>query len=97
MFAQGWSIFYEPLHTAFEAREFVDDSGVQCFYCEQWNEADHRADLERERLALLRMQYVIIKTVLCVPQGDTFAAQIVDRITNVNEMLKKLAGYILIG
>ena len=96
MVAQRWPIFYEPLHTTFEARKCVDDRRVQRFYREQRNQADHRANLEWKRLALLGMQHVIVEAVLCVLQRDAFAAEVVDGFTDINEMFKELARYIFI-
>ena len=60
----------EPLHSALEARQAIDDFRLQRFHGKQRNQADHRTDLQEMLLAIRKLQYVVIKTILVVPQRD---------------------------
>src|SRR6476620_3331462 len=47
--------------------------------------------------AVREMQHVVIKAVLLVPQRYATRTEIIHRARNVNKVLKKLTGYVLVG
>src|SRR5690242_16465701 len=97
MLAQSGSVFYEPLHAALEPREFFDDVRVESLNREEWNEPDHGTNLEPDAFTIVIVQHVVVKPVLAVPQLDSLPAEIVHCFADINEVLEKLAGHVLVG
>ena len=44
-----------------------------------------------------RCKHVVVEAVLLVPQADPFAAHIVHRLRNINEVLEEFAGHVFVG
>src|SRR5215510_7910055 len=97
MLAELGAIFDEPLHAALETRQFVDRLGIEGFHREQRNQSDHRAHCERAALAVGQAEHVVKKPILIIPELDVFAAKVVHRAANIDEVLEEFARDILVN
>src|SRR5260370_20442860 len=86
----------EPLHAALETGQLIDEIGFQDANGKQGNQANHRAHPERQFHSIIAMQYIAIETVLLIPEFDAVCPHIIHGMSNVDEMLKELAGNIAI-
>ena len=71
-----------------------DLRGLRHLHGDQRNQADERADLQRNLPPVRRLELVVIKAVLFVPQAG--AAEGVHGVGNVDEMFEELRGDVLV-
>src|SRR6202022_2013221 len=64
---------------------------------EQRDQADHRAYFEGNVQSILVVQHVVVEAIFPVPQLNTIGGEVVHGMSDIDEMLKKLAGNIAIG
>jgi hypothetical protein len=83
------------LHAALEARQFLNDIGLQGFHRKQGNQPDHGPDLQWTACMIRQMQHIVEKAIPVIPQG--MPADIIHGMRNVHEVLEKFAGDILIS
>ena len=72
--------------------------GLERLHREERDQADHRADLQREWAgAAGQVEHVVVEAVLVVPEADPLAAEVVHGVRDVDEVLEELARHVLVG
>src|SRR3954469_23700130 len=89
-------MFQEPLQARAEARQLLQQRRLDRGHGEQWDQPDHRVDLQRLVVAGAKVQYIVEELVLLIPERNTIIADIVHRLGNIQEMLEELGGYIFV-
>src|SRR5215831_5597630 len=87
----------KPLHTSLETGEAVNDLRLERFDGEKGNKTDHGTNLEVVLFSVGKMEQVVVETIFFIPEGDAVGAEIVHRVSDVDEVLEELAGDIFIG
>src|SRR5579859_1360185 len=87
----------EPLHTALEAGQTVDDFRLESFDGEERNQADHGTDFEVVLLAVRKMQQVVVKAVFFVPERYAVGAEVIHGVSDVHEVFEELAGDVFVS
>ena len=91
----------EPVHAAAERRRACPSaSGSSVCDGEQRDQADQRADPQRDAAVVRRVQHVVEEAVLLVPEVVPFAAVLTaaaHRVRDVEEVLPELARDVLVG
>ena len=67
VFAEIRSIVDKPLQAALEARQSIDDVGLQGFDRKQRDEADHGAQPHLDVIAVAEMQDIVEKAIVFIP------------------------------
>jgi hypothetical protein len=78
-----------------ETRQHVQDVGFEVLGREERDDADHRADAERNAPAALELQLVVVEAVLVVPEPAT--AEAVHGVDDRDEVLEELRRQVLAG
>src|SRR6266496_2530561 len=86
-----------PLESLLKSRKRVEQRGLDCFHRYQRHQADKRAHPHPHISSAGRMQHVIEKLVLLVPEPDAFATKIVHRGSDAEKVLKEFRRYILVN
>ena len=91
---QARLIFQKPFQPFVKSRQLPNLVLLQNLHRDQWQQAHHRARLQRDHL-VIREQLVVIESVRLVPQPRP--AERVHRVGNLHEVLKKLRRHVLVG
>src|SRR5262249_36261480 len=87
----------EPFQATLESRHPIEQLGLQRLDREQRNQADHRPHFHWQAAAVRKVEDVIVEAVFVVPQLNAFLVHVVYCVSDVEEMLPKLASSVLIG
>src|SRR5262249_20414851 len=97
------AVVEEPLQAAIEVGKLVEQFGLQSLHGKEWDEPDHRADLELDHLAPGTVQLIVIELLLLVPeahsglQGSRFGSYRSHSLGDAQEMLEELGGDVLVN
>src|SRR5277367_695149 len=87
----------EPIHAALEIRKARKIFGVEYLDGKKRNETHHRAHLHGNGfVSRTKVQDVIVKTILLVPEANSLVSHVVHGQRNINEMLEEFTGDILV-
>ena len=86
----------EPFQPALERGQLLQQRRLDRGDGVERDQADHRAHLERLILAVRQVQHVVEELVLLVPQPNPFAADIVHRLGDIQEVLEELGGDVFV-
>ncbi len=84
----------KPVHALFEARQGFDESGFHGVHRKQRDDTDDGAHAHGDGLPIRQTQAVVEEFVFFVPQS--FAADAVYGVRDVQEMLEELVGDVFI-
>src|SRR5215469_11218277 len=90
------AVFEKPARMAGELLQPLEHRTLQHLDSEDRDQSDHRAHLERHSLAAGKIEDVVIKFVLFVPQPDSFPANICHRLGDVEKMLEEFDRDVLV-
>ncbi len=79
-----------------ELRQPGKDRAVEDLDRKQRDQADHRAQPQRDPLAVGQVQDIVIKLVRLVPQPDAATADVGHGLGNIKKVLEKLGGDVLV-
>src|SRR5205809_537129 len=79
-----------PLEPLFKSRKRVEQCGFDRFHRKHWHQADERAHAHPEMSPARRVQHIIVKFVLLVPEPYTFSPKVIHRGGNTEEVLEEL-------
>src|SRR5205823_7548882 len=97
MFVNIFLAIHEPLHAPLKARQLIDKLRLENGNSEKGDQAYHRAYFEWDLRFVVVMQYIVVETILLVPQLQAICPQVIHRVCDKDEMLKELAGNVAIG
>src|SRR5215471_2704790 len=83
------AVFEKPARMASELLQPLEYCDLQHLDSENRDQSDHRTHLERHPLAAGKIEDVIIKFILFVPQPDTFPTNICHCLGDVEKRLEK--------
>src|SRR5712692_8241644 len=86
----------EPFQPCLEIRQSIQELWLNCLHRQEGDKPNQRTDSQRDMRVIWHMQYVVEELILFVPQRDTLSPNVVERISNVEEVLEKLGGDVLI-
>ncbi len=84
----------EPVNSFAKPRQSFQYAVVDHCDREQWNDADHRADFQRNRIAIF-VKVVVVKPVFFVP--ESVRTHRIHRVGDFYVVFKKLAGHICVS
>src|SRR5262249_8469001 len=90
MLSELWPVPDEPLQTALEPGQLLDDVRLQGLHREQRNETDQRPDPHVLALAAWKMENMVEHAVRLVPDTHPRAARVVHGVSDLNEVLEEL-------
>src|SRR5262245_172256 len=91
------TVVKDPLKSALELGELFEQARLKGSDGEEWDQTDHRAQLERDSRAVFKMQYIIKEFVFVIPERNSLTRNIVHRLRDVQKMFKELECDIFIG
>src|SRR5713101_7528120 len=97
MFVNIIPVVHEPLHASLKARQLIDKLRLENDNTEKGDQTYHRAYFEWDLRFVVVMQYIVVETILLIPQLQAICSQVIHRVCDKDEMLKELAGNIAIG
>src|SRR6266480_6436875 len=97
MFVNIIPVVHEPLHAPLKARQLIDKLRLENGNTEKGNQTYHRAYFEWDLHFVVVMQYIVVETILLVPQLQAICPKVIHRVCDKDEVLKELAGNVAIG
>ena len=91
------TIVDEPIQPALEIRKGFQHVGLDRQHCEQRYQSHGGTHAQRKVIASARMQHIVIKAILLVPQSNVLGTNPVRRVGDVDEVLPEFTGHVLVS